>query len=206
MEELKKIKHIIFDLGGVILNIKPALAKSGFEALGIPNIEECYSQLKQDTVFKQLESGAIDERIFYDTIKTYTQKPVTDEAIADAWNSMILDIPSHRVKALQKLHKNFTLFLLSNTNSIHVSKFERELKDKEDVNLHSLFHKIYYSHETGIRKPDPEAFLHIVEEQQINPAETLFIDDWEDNIHAARALGLQVCWLQDGDEFMEVLN
>lgn len=206
MPSNRVFKHIIFDLGGVILNINPALAKAGFEKLGIPNIEECYSKLKHNSVFKRLETGSIDEHTFYQTIKSYTKKPVTDEAIADAWNAMLLDIPLHRVHALKQLAKKFNLFLLSNTNSIHASKFERELKEKEGIKLHSLFQKVYYSHEIGVRKPDPEAFLHVLKEQNLKAAETLFIDDWEENIHTARSLGLQASWLQEGDEFMEVIK
>lgn len=193
MKNLEGIKNIIFDLGGVILNIDYQLTIQGFQKLGIENFEEIFSQFKQSQLSDDFETGQISENEFYQGIKTISGIDFTFEEFKCAWNALLLDLPKERIDLLKKLSQNYRLFLFSNTNQTHYSEFVAKVED--DFNL--IFEKAYYSHQFGRRKPDSDSFLAILHENKLKAKETLFVDDSIHHIQSAELLGIPTLLIQD---------
>src|SRR5690606_29498568 len=120
---IQGIKHIIFDLGGVLLNIDYQLTEKAFIEIGIPRFAEIYSQLQQTTLFDDWETGKINRKDFIQSLREKSEIPLTEEQICTAWNAMLLDFPLRRLKVLQQLRPYYDLVLLSNTNEIHEAAF-----------------------------------------------------------------------------------
>ena len=200
---MKNIKYIIFDLGGVLLNISYQNTIEEFEKLGMENSSAFYSKKLQTNIFNLLETGEISENEFIKVIKQ-SCKSVTPKQILYAWNSMLLDLPKNRINLLINLKKEYQIFLLSNTNEIHISKFKNIMGEEEYNKFYNLFNKIYYSHEIGMRKPNAEAFRLILDENNLKTKEVLFIDDSPQHIDGAKKLGIQTYHLKDDEEITTV--
>lgn len=197
---LKNIKNIIFDLGNVLYDIRYENIADVFRTYGISDFEEKYGQTGQVEEIDLFEEGKITPTQFRAFIRTLTSIPLSDEQIDHAWNAIMIDIPSERVEMLKKLQSKYNLFLYSNTNQINCEYFERHVIQKFGYNIfETLFKKAYYSHTLQIKKPNPEGFLKIIAEQQLNPEETIFIDDLERHIKGAQAAGLKTYHHTDGD-------
>lgn len=193
---MHQIKNIIFDLGGIFINIDFAKTEQAFTDLGISNFNDFFTQHHASELFELLETGKISPVEFCETFRLETNSRVTDEQIITAWNALLLDFPKERIQWLQQIGKNYNIFLFSNTNQIHYDAFMADFKTQTGFDdFNSFFIKAYYSQEMGLRKPYPESFLYIINEQQLNPAETLFIDDTIKNIEGAKAVGLQTIHL-----------
>jgi len=190
---MQNIKNIIFDYGNVIFNIDFTKVQQAWKNLGIDNANDFYGHRKQDPVFNLLERGEISDADFRDRIRELAQRPdLTDEQINGAWNAIFLDIPDGNHDLLLKLKGKYRTFLLSNTNSIHYDYFNDYIKRKFGLdNNDSLFEKTYFSHIMGKRKPEPAIFEQVLHENNLNAAETLFIDDSPQHLETAKALGLQ---------------
>jgi HAD superfamily hydrolase (TIGR01509 family) len=194
------IKNIIFDLGGVILNLDIPATSRALVSLAdhSPNNLE---GLKSDSSYLQLEVGEINREQFCDAVRKYYTNSPSNEAIIAAWNAMILDIPRERLDFLQSLKSRYRTFLFSNTNEIHLDHYNSYLKKNYGVDdFQPYFEKVYYSHAIMLRKPFKESFEHILNDSQIKAEETLFVDDTLENIEAAAKLGIQVyhCQSQEG--------
>jgi len=200
---MKNIKAIILDLGGVILNINYQKTIR-FENIGIKRASSLYSKQTQNNLFDQIETGAISEKEFLNGIQNLAVKTTHNE-IRKAWNSMILNLPDSRVKSIQKVKPKFKIFLLSNTNSIHIAEFKRKIGDLEYYKFYNLFEKIYYSHEIGHRKPNKEAFQIILNENNLIANEVLFIDDSYQHIKAAKSLSINTHHLKDDEDLTAIL-
>ena len=193
----KDYPNIIFDLGGVILNIDYQLTMKAFSELGVENVEEKYSQLNQTALFDEFERGEISPNQFREGMEIALGRQVTDNEIDSAWNAMLLDLPAERLQVLERLKKDKRLSLLSNTNAIHAEVFEKEMQRLHGIeNLSRYFEKVYYSFEVGMRKPEERIFQLVVEEQGYNPQETLFIDDSPQHIEGAKKVGLKTYYLR----------
>jgi len=196
---MQNIKAIIFDLGGVLLNLDFKKVSDAFKALEIERFDELYSQAKADLLFENLEINKISEEVFFDSLKKYTDKPITNEDVANAWNAILLDFRIESLAALKRLRKKYKIFLLSNTNSIHYTQFSKIFENTiGEKSFNSLFDKAYYSHEIGLRKPDAEAFEYVLNENNLKPKETLFIDDSIQNIEGAKRVGMRTIHLEKG--------
>jgi len=175
---MQQIKNIIFDLGGIFLNLNYQLTEDAFVKAGIENFHELFTQHHVNPLFHLLETGKISEADFYNSFRKETGKDITDETIKNAWNAMLLSFPKERIDWLKAINKKYRTFLFSNTNQIHYNAFMQIIEESFDgLDFNSLFMKAYYSHHMGLRKPDKEAFEFILNEQNIIAAETLFIDD-----------------------------
>lgn len=189
---LQNVSAIIFDLGAVIINIDPSLAHKAIEALGVQEIDKQFTITHQEGIFKDFEIGKVTVDEFRNSFRQFISKPVSDDKIDAAWNAMILDIPVHRIELLKELNSKYNTYLLSNTNAIHTKFIFDYLQKKYGLeNLNPLFNKCYYSQEIGVRKPNAEAFEHVLNAHHLKPQETLFLDDNADNINASKALGIQ---------------
>lgn len=196
---LQNIRHIILDLGGVILNIDYHRTIAAFEALGIEDFENKYSQAKQSSLFDDLETGRIGTEEFVAGIRQWCGNNLTREQVLHAWNSLILDFPLRRLQLLQQLRLHYDLFLLSNTNEIHETAFNKLLEAAHGMpGLAAFFDKVYLSHRVGMRKPDKEIFEKILEENGLKPEHTLFIDDSPQHIATAQSLGIHAIYLEKG--------
>ena len=195
-----KIDTIVFDLGGVILNIDYRQTEKAFQDIGFPDFAELYTQFKQTDLFVQLEKGLIDPNEFLDRLKGFATRDVTEEQIINAWNAMLLDLPLHNLHLLEELKKHYRLLLLSNTNAIHYECFFNQVENLTGRrDLSPYFEKEYYSHLIGKRKPDREVFEFIIKDRQINPEETLYIDDSPQHLETAQYLGF-FTFLKDQQE------
>jgi FMN phosphatase YigB (HAD superfamily) len=185
------IKNIIFDLGGVILNIDYNLTIKAFKNLGVTSFDTLFSQAQQVGLFDELEKGIITPKEFREGIRKVVKIDLSDNQIDIAWNAMLLDFPVHRLQLLGNVRDNYRTFLLSNTNAIHIEEYNNILQNTFGVqNLSVFFEKEYYSHIIHKRKPDAEVFEFLLTENNLKPDETLFIDDSIQHVEGARKLGI----------------
>ncbi len=193
---MQHIKNIIFDLGGVFLNIDFAKTEAAFAQLGVTNFNSYITQHSITDLFESLETGKISPSQFHESFRKKSGTSLTDAQIANAWNALLLDFPPERIEWLNKIRSRYGVYLFSNTNKIHYDAFiEFFNKQTGFGDFNSYFIKAWYSHELGMRKPYPSAYLHILNEQHLIAAETLFIDDTLKNIEGAREAGLQTIHL-----------
>lgn len=185
------IKNIILDYGGVIINLNYQNTANAFKALGAKNFDEVFSQWKQQEIFDLLDTGKISDQDFFIKLKLDLNLNCAIHEIEHAWNAMLLYIPPARIDLLVQLKQQYNLFLLSNTNHIHLKQISKYLLQQFGLNDISVcFHKAYYSCNYGLRKPDAAFYNLVLNENKLNPAETLFVDDNFQNIESANALHL----------------
>ncbi len=201
---MENIKNIIFDLGGVILNIDIKLTEDALEKLGIGNLSDYKSQANMISFFGDYEMGKIDDAAFIQSVQSLSGKEIPEQAAIDAWTALLLDFPEERIGLLKKLKEKYRLFLLSNTNAIHYKKFQEQLYQQTGNYLEDFFEKTYYSHNVGLRKPDTAIFQLVIDENKLDPAETLFVYDTESNMEGARQAGLQVAHIVPGTSIMDL--
>lgn len=188
-----QIKNIIFDLGGVLLNIDYNKTIQAFNKIGIPHFDQMYSQSTANPLFEKLETGKITEDDFYAELKKLAPQNITNSDIQNAWNEMLLHFRQKSLMYLTTLKPKYKIFLLSNTNSIHLTAFKQIFtKETGRLSLDAYFHKAYYSNIIGLRKPHKESFEFVLSDAGIQAQQTLFIDDSINNIIAAKSLHLQV--------------
>ncbi|MGX7010269.1 HAD family hydrolase [Lactococcus cremoris] len=186
------IKNIIFDLGGVILDIDAEKTQQAFEALGID-----IWQVATADFWKRLNAiGNYSLTQFSDLIRQETQKEVSDEEVEQAWTALLCDFDEQRMNFLTELSKTYQLYLFSNTDEIHTKAFENKCLTQFDRELSSYFTQVFYSQRLGLRKPDVRAFEKVLLLSKLTAEETLFVDDKGENCAAARSVGLHAFQLQ----------
>ncbi len=200
------IKNLIFDLGGVLLNLDFGKTSRAFAELGIKDFDDYFSKYKANPLFKGLETGSGVNPGFHDSLRKIAAIDASNEAIDKAWNAMLLDFPADRIRKLQELSKNYRLFLFSNTNAIHHATFHQKFRELFGFDFDSLFEKAYYSHLIGYRKPDDEAFQYVISDSNVIPAETLFIDDTFPNIESAKRAGLNTGYVTPEKDMLQILD
>ena len=190
------IKNIIFDLGGVLLDLDIDKTRQAFQDLGLYDTIEKGGWSYKNNIFPDMEKGLLSDDEFRDGIRTLLPDEASDEEIDAAWCAMLIRVPERKVELLKHLRLNYNLFLFSNTNNIHLTNFRRSFSDSFGFAFDDLFSKTFYSHEIKRRKPDTKSFELVLKKAGINAPETLFIDDLEINIEGAKQVGLQTIWLQ----------
>jgi len=193
----KGIRNIIFDLGGVIIDIDYYKTVEAFKHEGFPDFDQHFIQQYQTEFFNDYEKGLKSDADFYQYIQAII--PLSVETIDKCWNAMLLRLPLRRLQILQQLQLHYNTFLLSNTNAIHERAFNQMLKEVCGYNNWAVFFdKVYLSHRVGLRKPDQAIFELILTENGLSATETLFIDDSIQHIQAAQNLGIQTIHLTNG--------
>ncbi len=195
--EQNSFDAIIFDLGGVIINLDYQLTIEAFKKLGIDNFEEMYTQAKQNNLFDDYETGKISSQHFINSLLPFLPSGTSANKVVHAWNAMILDFPKKRLELLDQLNSKYRVFLLSNTNDIHLQAVNRSLANTTDRKLESYFEKVYLSHEVKLRKPHKEIFELVCTEQNLSPETTIFIDDTIGHVNGANSIGLKGIHLVD---------
>lgn len=187
---------IIFDLGGVILNLDYEKTAIAFKNLGLTDFDTVYSQLAQNELFDQFETGKISTFYFVNRILDKLPQGCTANQVVHAWNAMILDFPAERLNWLSQLSSRYRLFLLSNTNALHMEAVRRSLeKTVGHQRLEVYFERIFLSHEMGMRKPNPEIFMEVCKICDLNPSNTVFIDDSPQHVEGAKQIELNAIHL-----------
>lgn len=196
---MQKFKNIIFDLGGVILDVDYNLTRTAFEKLGVTHFDEMYSQANADKLFQKLETGEITDDIFYKEFNRCTGLQLSDEEIRKAWDAMLLYFRGKSLEFLERIRPRYKTYLLSNTNYVHIAAFKETLHQQIGVKtLEEYFDEAFYSCEIGLRKPDAACYEWVLKNLKIEPDETLFIDDSLHNIQGAKKAGLQTIHLLPG--------
>jgi FMN phosphatase YigB (HAD superfamily) len=188
------IDTIIFDFGDIFINLDKRATIEGLERLGLSSWNEYLDRLNIS-----FEKGQISRDAFLLGIQKQIPNATIDEILM-AWNAVLLDFPLYRLEFLQLLSKKFRLFLLSNTDAIHIDHFEQREGASFYGDFYQCFEKVYFSYEMGMRKPDAEIYTTLINRHELSPKRTLFVDDKKDNTDAAKALGLHVWNLQVGKE------
>lgn len=197
---MTEIKNIIFDLGGVIINLDYNKTRNAFVALGLNDFDEIYSQSQQNGFFDTFDKGQLSPEEFRTEIRRHLNAEKSDSEIDAAWDAMLLNVPQEKLELLQSLKTKYRTFLLSNTNVIHVKNFSAALQKSygfSDFSAH--FEKCYYSCDIGMRKPDAEIFQFVLDQNNLNAGETLFIDDSIQHIEGAKQLNIQTLFYKPGE-------
>jgi glucose-1-phosphatase len=206
MEMLNGIRNIIFDLGGVLLNIDPKKTIDAFGKLGMEQLVGDKGLSYDHEIFYLMEQGKITSDEFRKGVLELLPNRVPFQEIDAAWTAMLLDFPTIRVELVRNLRKDFKIYLFSNTNAIHVEKFHSNFRNQHGFEVSTLFDKDFYSNEIGYRKPSPESYQEIIRLSGINPEETIFIDDSFPNVESAITSGLNGFWLKPGEKVEEIFQ
>jgi len=200
-----EIKNIIFDLGGIFIDINYPKTEKAFINLKVSNFAEFYTQHHASEIFELLETGKLSSEEFYKTFREKTGFSIANESIRNAWNALLGNFFIDRLQWLNEIRKRYNTYLFSNTNKIHYDAFMEIFRKQTGLtNFDDYFIKAYYSHECGFRKPYPESYQRILKEQNLKASETLFIDDTPKNIEGAKQAGLQAVLLLSGQSVTEL--
>lgn len=203
-----EIKNLLFDLGGVIMDIKRENAVAALSKLGMRDANELLGDYVQNGVFRSLEEGNLSPQAFDDAVRNFfpdNGKGITDGQINNAFMKFLIGIPVHRLRSLKELHRDYNIYMLSNTNII---MWEGEIKQDFTVDGHDInyyFDGIVTSFEAHAVKPERQIFDYAISTLGIDPRETLFLDDSELNLQAAARLGFQTLLVPTDTEFADLL-
>ncbi len=197
MKLLSGIRNIIFDFGGVIIDIEFNRVRESFTRLGIGNFDDHFNRFRQTIVFDKFDTGKISEDEFFGEIAKHLPSGVQRKDIIDAWNSMLGEFPQEHFHFLMDIRKRYNTYLLSNTNETHLRYYFQKLKEWYGIeSMDVFFNKAYYSNVIHLRKPEVEIFEYVCRDAGLDPAETLFIDDTLQHVEGARKAGLRAFHLQ----------
>lgn len=204
---MKGIQNVIFDLGGVIINLDVNRTISEFNKISLIPFENIYTQARQDELFSLLDKGKISTSDFLTDLKKQIRYNGPDEDLLKAWNAMLLDVPEERLDVLVEMKHNYNTYLLSNTCEPHIEAFEQELENEHGIkNFDDYFDKVYYSCRVGMRKPDKEIFELVLRENNLKPEETVFIDDSPQHVKGAGECGINAFLLQKNMSVKDLLK
>jgi len=199
-------KNLIFDFGGVIIDIDYHHTLDGFRKLGFVNVEEAFNQLSQKPLFDLFETGKISAEKFFTSLKSFFPgiKPNTVD-LMHAWNAMLGEFPEENNRLLHKLKKSYRTFMLSNTNETHINYYYKKLKRWYNIEtMGGFFEKVYFSYQVGLRKPDEEVFHYVLRDSGLRADETLFIDDSPQHVEGAIKAGLKAYHLNNGEKITDM--
>ena len=202
-----KIKNIIFDLGGVVLDIEPNEIKNQLYKIDFQDFEKLES-VEFSSLTKQFELGIITAESFRKKAKiALGLEKIKDSTLDDIWNSMLFDIPRERIEALEEIKRHYKIYLMSNSNEIHYDMYVRDLQLRVGYReFDSLFDKSFFSFDLHMAKPDPNIILYALDHYNMKPEETLFFDDTIENINLAKSLGLKTYLIKKGELVRTLFN
>ena len=202
---MREYTTIIFDLGGVIINLRKQDCIDAFRALGYASVDKMLSEYRQDGEFLALEEGRVSPEEWRAIIRKNIAKPVTDQQIDDAFNAFLVDIPIEKLRMLRALKSRYRIAMLSNTNKVMFESKIPELFKIEGLTIEDYFDDFFLSYKMGMSKPSPEIFIKVAEGLGIEPCEALFIDDSQANVDAASKLGFQTLCVEPYTDFSDKL-
>ncbi|MFZ1676496.1 MAG: HAD family phosphatase [Saprospiraceae bacterium] len=200
----QKVQNLLFDLGNVIIDL---------------DIDKTFNELKSlfrsdadksivDRIMIEYECGRVSTEIFINTLLSQSKRSVQALNIIEVWNAMLIGIPSYRLEMLRILKENFNVYLLSNTNELHLEWVHRYLIRVHNINdfENQFFDHAYYSHHLGDRKPFPSIYKHIIDDSFMTPSFTLYMDDVQENIDVAKKLGFKTYLVKPQVDIAEYLK
>lgn len=196
---MNQFKNIIFDLGGVLLNLDVPYCMGELDRVGLREVREWMTGTNEKGFFKDYECGGLTTAQFRDEIRKWASCRLSDEEIDRIWNSMLKDIPSYKLELLWNLRKKYDLFLLSNTNELHWQVCAGKFAYK-GMQVQDYFTRIFLSFQMHLAKPDAEIFRVVCREAGIKAEESLFVDDSMENCRAAVSLGIHALHYTPGDD------
>jgi putative hydrolase of the HAD superfamily len=185
----QQYEHIVLDFGGVLYEIDHQKTTRAFQALGFSNMDKEFRHGEQSVLFDRLERGELTDEEFLLALRNRCSSQTTIEQVRNAWNAMLLELRPEVPTWLHSLGGHFDLLLLSNTNAIHASYFEKNILQSRGRSFADAFRQIIYSHRMGRRKPDIATYQHVAEQFDLDPQKTLLIDDTKENVAGAIAAG-----------------
>jgi HAD superfamily hydrolase (TIGR01509 family) len=200
------VKNLIFDLGGVLLDLSVDQTIDAFSRLSGMDKEKVKTIFVSSPEFEAYESGDLDDNQFRDFVRKAYNISAKDEELDRCWNAMLLTLPIEKLKLLETLKTAYNLFLLSNTNNIHLRHINEVILRSVtgETDLDRYFHKAYYSHRMNKRKPEAEIFRQVLDENNLDPSQTLFLDDNLLNVQGASSLGIQTLYVTSADFVLNV--
>lgn len=202
-----RLQAILFDLGGVIIDIDPERSLRTFEAMGHTDIRRIYGAMAEEGWFNRLELGEVAPVDLFTRLRSSLTKAITDADISTGWNALLGELPVERIQLLERLSRRYQLYLLSNTNPLHMATIHQLVQDQFGVSdMGYWFEQAYYSYEMGLRKPDPSIFQVVINDRLLDPAGTLFVDDTPANIESAAQLGFQTLHVPSHLSIVELMQ
>lgn len=201
-----KIENIIFDFGGVVLDIDPQLTINEFVKLGFNDLEKATSD-EFTHLIRKFERGIFTPEVFRKKMKKFLGIKISDQQFDEAWNALLFDIPNERIEIIEQVKENYQILLLSNSNEIHYDLYVRDLQLRFGYReFADLFHEAYFSFDLHLSKPHIEIYEFVINQNNLKPKKTLFIDDRIDNIEAAQKAGLQTYLLQKPERIRDIFT
>jgi FMN phosphatase YigB (HAD superfamily) len=202
---LSGIKHLVFDLGGVIIDLDIPATFKAFEKISGTPMSKWIKGVHESPLFLDYEQGLLSDGEFRNGLRELCAAKVPDEILDNAWNAMLGAIPTHRLEKVRELGHSYQTFVLSNTNGIHIEAFNRILlESSRRTRLEDFFHKVYFSHVMKMRKPETEIYQKLLDENDLVPEEVLFLDDKPENLKGAEKLKIQTFLVPSPDSWLEL--
>ncbi len=201
-----KIKNIVFDLGGVIMELDTQRPIDRFKEVGVSDADKLLDPYEQKGLFLQLEKGEIDLNTFQQKLSEHAGKNLSMDDIYYGWMGFIVDVPQEKLDYIKSLRENYKVYILSNTNPVIMRWAKSPVFSPAGLPLTAYVDKIYASFEIGITKPDPQIFQYMIIDANIDPANTLFIDDGKGNIETALSLGFQTYQPENGEDWRDKIT
>lgn len=201
----REIKNIVFDLGGVLIDLDFPRALQAFGQAGLTDIAKDVQAFSREGIFMDLELGNISSEEFFQAVCRRSDKPLALQQAAEYWNLILKDIPQEKLELIRELRKDYHVHLLSNTNRPHWEYICRTCFQKDGYKLEDYFEQIFLSYEMHLAKPDKRIFTRMLQESGMKPEETLFIDDSEANCKAAEETGIRTLHYRIGDDLRTLL-
>ncbi|ADQ16096.1 HAD-superfamily hydrolase, subfamily IA, variant 3 [Leadbetterella byssophila DSM 17132] len=201
-----KTKAVVFDFGNVIIPIDLERTFQAFADLTFKSKERIKELFAQAELFKKYETGFYSDDEFRDVVRQTLSYPLNDQEIDEAWNALLLEIPKERIDYLERLKFDIPIYLLSNTNSLHIEYCQQYFRQAFGIaNFTKLFEKAFLSYEMGLWKPDYAIYHQVINEIGVKPEEILFLDDNPDNVEAANEVGIRAVQISPHESFTTLL-
>lgn len=178
-------------MGVVLVNLDRERCIRSFKELGLSDIDKMTGTAMHNGIFRDFEKGVLTVSDFYDSVRSLAAQPIANELIYQAWTSMLKDIPSNKLERILQLRSSYRVFLLSNTNELHWNYCAENMFKYKNYEWSDFFEKRWLSYELHMLKPDPEIFKFVLQDANLLPEQTLFVDDAQANCDAAQSLGIQ---------------
>ena len=202
----KNIKNIVFDLGGVLVDLDFKAAINGLQKAGFANVKEQLQSFDREGIFQKFELGEMTAEEFRTAIRENSTVTLTDEEIDALWNAMLLEIPREKLELILDLRGKYMVYLLSNTNSIHWDYVCKNAFNYHGFRMDDYFEETFLSYEMHLAKPDKAIFEKMLNDANLLPEETLFIDDLEANCKAAEEVGIHAHHYHIGDDLSKIFE
>ena len=202
----KNIKNIVFDLGGVLVDLDFKSAINGLQQAGFANVKEQLQSFDREGIFQKFELGEMTAEEFRSAIRENSTVTLTDEEVDALWNLMLLEIPREKLELILDLRGKYMVYLLSNTNSIHWDYVCKNAFNYRGFRVNDYFEKTFLSFEMHLAKPDKAIFEKMLEDANLLAEETFFIDDSEANCKAAAEVGIHAHHYHIGDDLSKIFE